>query len=236
MHRNGRENGMRTWFIYEVWTRRSRRNRCGRDQGTRKQTDHWQIYKSQKDKYKFITFQSVKGSFRTTNLTLHHVRGIQNASNHHHLQVCHQAQHGGVRLLRTKVGRNGTRTGGKTTNGQTNGKERQSRIHAQNSRWKQFGVSEKFNVFKSNLWVLIPCSVLQQLFFFRDEHICTNFSVMIVFFWQFRVQAVATAMNVTRGVGTTLTCTRAYAHFSRAHFTRDHCSCGSRLISVALFL
>ena len=37
-------------------------------------------------------------------------------------------------------------------------------------------------------------------------------------------------------VDTTPTCTRAYAHFSRAHFTHDHCTYGSRLISVARFL
>ena len=37
----------------------------------------------------------------------------------------HQAQHGGDRLRGAKVGTHGTRTGGKTTNGQTNGEKRQ---------------------------------------------------------------------------------------------------------------
>ena len=37
-------------------------------------------------------------------------------------------------------------------------------------------------------------------------------------------------------VDTTPACTRAYAHFSRALFTRDNCTCGSRLFSVARFL
>ena len=41
----------------------------------------------------------------------------------------HQAQHGGVRLRGAKVGTNGTRTGGKTTNGQTNGEIRQHGTH-----------------------------------------------------------------------------------------------------------
>ena len=41
----------------------------------------------------------------------------------------HQAQHGGVRLRGAKVGPHGTRTGGKTTNGQTSGEKRQRRTH-----------------------------------------------------------------------------------------------------------
>ena len=57
-------------------------------------------------------------------------RKIQNAHKHHHFQAGHHAQHGGGRLFGTKVGKHGTRTGGMTTNGQTNGKERQSRILA----------------------------------------------------------------------------------------------------------
>ena len=76
-----------------------------------------------------------EGSVRTTNSILRYKstwngrvfigrstlrnRKIQNANNHHHLQAGHQAQHGGVRLLVTKVGRNGTHMGGRTKNGQT---------------------------------------------------------------------------------------------------------------------
>ena len=76
--------------------------------------------------------------------------------------------------------------------------------------------------------------------FFTDDFMCTTaptelLSCSCFFFWQFRVQTVATAMNATVGVDTTPTCTRAYAHYSRAHFTRDDCTCGSRLISVAHF-
>ena len=46
----------------------------------------------------------------------------------------------------------------------------------------------------------------------------------VVFFWQFCVQTVATAMNATGCVDTTPTCTRAHAHFPRAHLTRDDCT------------
>ena len=35
-------------------------------------------------------------------------------------------------------------------------------------------------------------------------------------------------MNATECVDTTLACTHAYAHFSRAHLARDDCTCGSR--------
>ena len=36
---------------------------------------------------------------------------------HHHRQAGHRAQHGGVRHLGTKVGKNGTLMGGKTKSG-----------------------------------------------------------------------------------------------------------------------
>ena len=49
-----------------------------------------------------------------------------------------------------------------------------------------------------------------------------------LFFW-FRAQPVATGVNATGGVQRTPHHTHAYAHFSRAHFTRDDCTCGSRL-------
>ena len=62
-----------------------------------------------------------------------------------------------------------------------------------------------------------------------------NSLVVVVFFWQFRVQTVATAMNATGCVDTTPTCTRAYTPFPRAHSTRDHCTCGSRLTRVARY-
>ena len=63
-----------------------------------------------------------------------------------------------------------------------------------------------------------------------------NFFVVVVLFsGSFASKTVATAMNATGNVDTTPACTRAYAHYSRAHFTRDDCTCGSRLISVAHF-
>ena len=48
-------------------------------------------------------------------------------------------------------------------------------------------------------------------------------------FYRFRTQPVATGVNATGGVQRTPHRTHAYAHFSRAHFTRDDCTCSSRL-------
>ena len=50
--------------------------------------------------------------------------------NEKHLQAGHQAQHGGVRHLGTKIGKNGILMGGKTKSGGTRGKERQRQVHA----------------------------------------------------------------------------------------------------------
>ena len=59
----------------------------------------------------------------------------------------------------------------------------------------------------------------------KDIHVAQQWKPRVArgypFFWQFRVQTVATAVNGTVGVDTTPACTRAYAHYSRAHFTRD---------------
>ena len=84
----------------------------------------------------------------------------------------------------------------------------------------------------------MPYVVLQHCF--TDDFMCTTTPTELLccscsFFGQFRVQTVATAMNATGSVDTTPACTRAYAHYSRSHFTRDDCTCGSRLISVAHF-
>ena len=55
-------------------------------------------------------------------------RKVQNANNNHHLQAGHQAQHGGVRHLGIDIGKNGTLMGGKTKNGETKGKNDNSRF------------------------------------------------------------------------------------------------------------
>ena len=44
----------------------------------------------------------------------------KNIHSHHPLPAGHQAQHGGVRLHGLSIGKNGTSTVGRTTNGQNN--------------------------------------------------------------------------------------------------------------------
>ena len=39
---------------------------------------------------------------------------------------------------------------------------------------------------------------------------------------------------MSSGADTTPACTRAYAHFSRAHLTRDDCTCGSRVARLKI--
>ena len=68
----------------------------------------------------------------------------------------------------------------------------------------------------------------QPVSFWFHVQSCSSCVFAKIVFWQFRVRTVATAMNTTGSVDTTPTCTRAYAHFSRAHLTRDDCTCGSR--------
>ena len=68
-------------------------------------------------------------------------------NHHHHLQAGHQAQHGGVRHLGTKVGTTDTHMGGKTKSGQTEGKNDK----VPKRPLEAVGVSEKFNVVQVNL-------------------------------------------------------------------------------------
>ena len=113
----------------------------------------------------------------------------------------HQAQHGGVRLRGAKVGTNGTRTGGKTTNGQTNGEIRQHGTHvtivAGNSMRRR----------QAQRCQLVSLTAVLLLF---STEVAES---------EFRTQPVATAVNGTRGVDTVPSCTRADAHSSRAHIT-----------------
>ena len=64
----------------------------------------------------------------------------------------HQAQHGAVRYLGTKVGKNGTHMGGNTKSGQTEGKkDKVGFTHASKRLLETVGVSEKFNIVQVNL-------------------------------------------------------------------------------------
>ena len=124
-------------------------------------------------------------------------------------------------VLGTKVGINGTQMGGRPDGDQTNGKERQCRIHDHNSCWKQFGESKKFNAVQVNLWVRIPCLLLQ-LFFYRWSHVYKYFNrtCSVVAFsgsFAFRQQQLPWTRE---GLDTTPACTHACA-LSRAHMTSD---------------
>ena len=229
-HRHGKANDMSIWFICEVLTRTSKRDHYGSDLDIRKQKELSQVFRRQKDK-EFPTSQLIlhykntwNGKVCTGRSTLRN-RKIQNANiNHHHLQAGHQAQHGGVHHLGTKVGRNGTRMGGKTK-----GWEGQCRIHASNGLWKQLARARSLIVVHANPWVLVPCLVLQQLCFFI-EIICTTsqflkllwlFYLVVVFFWQFSRPDSSNSQE-RDGWCRHHTCLyEACAQFSRARMTSD---------------
>ena len=84
-----------------------------------------------------------------------------------------------------KLAENGTRTGGKTTNGQKNGKERQHIIYALIAS----GISMRKREVQrcQSQLVSSDCTFSLVPFFYRG-----------CYFWQFRVQTVASAMIVTR--------------------------------------
>ena len=134
---------------HEVLTKTSRQDHHGERPGyLGSKKEKCQIYTSQKDKNKFLfMFQQVTRKRQQNRLDLSlqeylellsinwaeqfaEPQNSRTPSNHHHLQAGHQAQHGGVRLYGLKFGRNGTRTGGRTTNGQNNGEVRQHRTRA----------------------------------------------------------------------------------------------------------
>ena len=115
----------------------------------------------------------------------------------------HQAQHGGVRLRGAKVGTHGTRTGGKTTNGQTNGEKRQRRTRVLTAAGTSMRGRQAQRCHHQ------PVRLTAVLFNFSTE----------VAESEFRIQQVATVVNATGGVDTALTCTRADSHSSRAHIT-----------------
>ena len=135
-------------------------------------------------------------------------------------------------FVEPKVGTNGNRTGGKTTNGQTNMVKDDKvdftlRIAAGNS----MGVCEKFNIVKVNL--VSSDSMCQSCSSFLHEHILYNFSVVAVVTVLFLSGSFASRQWqlpwTRRRVQTPhLACTRAYALFCRAHLTRNDCTCGSR--------
>ena len=155
-HKHDKGDDMPIWFLYEVLTRTSRWDHYGRDQDTRKQKENCQIYKSQKDKY----LRSSKWQEALKNRLDPSLQGYlellraepQNSERQQPSSLGHQAQHAGVRLLETKVDRNGTCTGGRTTNDRINGTERRCRIHARDIRWKQFFLSEKLTVVFFYIW------------------------------------------------------------------------------------
>ena len=122
-----REKDMWIYIYFEVLTKTRIQNHHDKDQDIRERKRTWQIYKSEKDKYKFVTVQLVSGNVSTTNLILHYKS----------LRAGSQVQHDGARLHGIKVNSNSTRTVGKTTNDHINGKERRSRIHVLNVRWQQ---------------------------------------------------------------------------------------------------
>ena len=211
------EKDMWICFIYEVLTKK----KAGRTYmaktrvlGSEKELSN--LHKS-KEKNKFIKSQLVTGGVYKTEMTLHYKstwngwawigrnnlqnRKSQNAHNHRHPRAGHQAQHGGVRLHGLKVGRNGTRTGGKTTNGQNTGEIRQ---HRSNSSWKQ-------NVQTTSSTLSPSTGKTAVLFLFFPTLVAET---------EFRTQPVATAVSATGVcVDTTHTCTRADAHVPRAHIT-----------------
>ena len=130
-------------------------------------------------------------------------RKIQNVHNHHHLQAGQQAQHGGVGLHGLKVGRNGTRTGGKTTNGQNNGEVRRHRTHVQVAAGNSMRKRQVQHCHHQ------PVSLTAVLFHFLRS----------CWIWQFRTQPVATAVRATEGCRHHTNLYPRRRTFSRAHIT-----------------
>ena len=103
----------------------------------------------------------------------------QNAHNHH-LPAGHQPQDGGVRLHGLTAGRNGTRTGGKTTNGQTNGQEGRRRMYAliaagNSMRKRQVQRCRRQLLKPAGFFSLVPFFLLQNLLNLAvSEPACSN--------------------------------------------------------------